>query len=780
MEYVAGRSLKTIVREQGALDPAAAIDIVVQILRAARFAHRRGVIHRDLKPHNVILDEEGRARVTDFGIARAGASDMTLTGSIMGTAQYLSPEQAQGQPVSAASDLYSVGVILYELLTGVGPVRRRDRGGDRVQAGLGRAAARRARCNPAVPPALDAVVLRALAKDPARALRRRRRVHRGARSRRARRCRSAPVPRSPARSRHGPRHRRALRRVAGRRTAARPRRSRSPARCCCRRPTGTAMRTVAARGSGRGAGAGCCGRSGLLLVAALVVLGLLLASSRGKVTVPNVVGQTEAVALARLRARGPRPGRLAAPRAPRSPSGVVVSQTPSRGSEVGEGLAREHRRLQPAPAAPRCRTSTGSTAAAAVSKLRKAGFKPTTRNQSSSKVAQGHVISTDPSAGIDVQVGSPVTVFVSSGPAQVHVPDVTGQTQTAAEATLTTAGLAVGAITPQVSREPDAGNGPLAVPDGAGDAARRAGTVNLVVAQAPKEVAVPGVVGQDRGARGGGARQSRASRSRRVTEPTSEPAQVGHVLKQSPAAGAQARKGATVTITIGMATETTPTTPTTTTTTPTTTTTTTTARCHADPDPRPVSAQAPLHGRGARRRALVRARGVAVLRRGGARGPAGGRARGRCGSRSTATAPGATTAGRLSVRPGAGLLGADVVVPGAARAVRRGRHGAGAARDARRAVCRRRGGGVGGVHGQGAVQAADGGGGRAAGRLRRRARARAGARRARQVLAEIAALGLPVFVKPAHLGSSVGIVKVSERRGSWRRRSRRRSRTTRW
>src|ERR1700726_4212240 len=121
MEYIPGRTLKQLIRQEAPLDPVRAIDLTIQILRAARFAHRRGVIHRDLKPHNVILDEEGRARVTDFGIARAGASDMTLTGSIMGTAQYLSPEQAQGHAVTESSDLYSVGVILYELLTGLVP-----------------------------------------------------------------------------------------------------------------------------------------------------------------------------------------------------------------------------------------------------------------------------------------------------------------------------------------------------------------------------------------------------------------------------------------------------------------------------------------------------------------------------------------------------------------------------------------------------------------------------------------------------------------------------------
>src|ERR1700676_2842356 len=118
MEYVPGRSLKQLIRQEAPIDPVRAIDITIQILKAARFAHRHGVIHRDLKPRNVIVDDADHAKVTDFGIARAGASDMTETGSIMGTAQYLSPEQAQGHAVSASSDLYSVGVILYELLTG--------------------------------------------------------------------------------------------------------------------------------------------------------------------------------------------------------------------------------------------------------------------------------------------------------------------------------------------------------------------------------------------------------------------------------------------------------------------------------------------------------------------------------------------------------------------------------------------------------------------------------------------------------------------------------------
>ena len=164
MEYVDGPSLKDLVK--GGMGVQDAIDFTRQILGAARFAHRKGIIHRDLKPQNVLIDGEGRARVADFGIARGGEnSDITATGSVMGTAQYLSPEQAQGKPTTPRSDIYSIGVILYEALTGRVPFE----GESAVAVALkqvSEAPRRPSAINPDIPPAVDAVVMRALAKDP--------------------------------------------------------------------------------------------------------------------------------------------------------------------------------------------------------------------------------------------------------------------------------------------------------------------------------------------------------------------------------------------------------------------------------------------------------------------------------------------------------------------------------------------------------------------------------------------------------------------------------------
>ncbi len=543
MEYVAGRSLKSIVREQGPLDPAAAIDIVVQILRATWFAHKRGVIHRDLKPHNVLLDEEGRARVTDFGIARAGASDMTLTGSIMGTAQYLSPEQAQGQAVSVASDLYSVGVILYELLTGVVPFE----GETAVAIAFKQVSAEPrppSELNPALPPALDGVVLCALAKDPAQryadaeqfiaVLQRQRAALPSA---------SAVLATAPAGAAGAPAGTGALLLPpAGPSDEA----SAPPGADAARRKRAVLWGLVAA------------------LVVALVALVLLLGSPAARVTVPDVTGQTEGVALVRLKRAGLNPIALRISSATVS-VGVVLGQTPARGSVVAKGT-RVSVLVSGGPGSAALGNFEGQTPAQAAAGLRAAGFKPTIRTQPSASTPEGRVISTNPPPGTELQVGSPVTVLVSSGPAQVHVPDLTGQSQTGAEAALSTNGLVLGTVSQQVSTSQTPGT-VLSQSPQAGSSVRTGTAVNLTLAKASNEVAVPNVVGQSE-AQAAAALGGAGFVPSVVNVTTTDPSQVGLVVKQSPTAGRRARKGSTVTLTVAvLGPQTTPTTPTTPTTT---------------------------------------------------------------------------------------------------------------------------------------------------------------------------------------------------------------------
>jgi eukaryotic-like serine/threonine-protein kinase len=547
MEYVAGRSLKTIVREEGALDPDRAIGIVVQILRAARFAHRRGVIHRDLKPHNVILDEENRARVTDFGIARAGASDMTMTGSIMGTAQYLSPEQAQGHSVTEPSDLYSIGVILYELLTGMVPFE----GETAVAIAFKQVSAHPrppSESNPAVPPSLDAVVMRAMAKDPA--------------------ARFADAEEFIA--------------VLERERALLPAYSgvtqavhHVPAPAPADPPPAVGPLLMAPTGSYRedpGAGAPDRRRFLMWVLAVLLVAGLaalavvLLLPSTTKVSVPDVRGQTQQSAGNTLRRAGLDPvATLEASTV--EPTGLVISQTPAAGASADKG-SRVDVVVSGGPSSAPLPSVTGLTASAAGARLRAAGFKPVTKDQNSKSVATGHVIGTEPAAETETHLGAHVTVLVSSGPAPVHVPDVTGQTLAAAEASLTNAGLALGTLTLKTNATQPAGT-VLAQSPASGASVQEGAKVNLTVAQAPKEVAVPNVVGLSE-ALAAAALGEAGLKPKTVPATATTPAQEGQVLAQAPPPAAKVRKGSTVTIGVGVLG-----TPTTTTTTPATTPTTT-------------------------------------------------------------------------------------------------------------------------------------------------------------------------------------------------------------
>jgi beta-lactam-binding protein with PASTA domain len=561
MEYLPGRSLKAVVREQGPMDPAGAIEIVIQVLRAAKFAHKRGIIHRDLKPHNVILDEEGRAKVTDFGIARAGASDMTLTGSIMGTAQYLSPEQAQGQTVSETSDLYAVGIVLYELLTGAVPFD----GETAVSIALQQVSAQPpppSLLNPAVSPELDAVVARALAKDPGERFTDAAEFILALESVRAQIGSPSDLPPPVVH----------LGALNGPPTAI----ANGPVGL----PTGApaALLLAASEEDEEQRGESWWRRwrwwivGGVLLLAILGAALALALTASSKVTVPALTSLPQAQAEARLARAGLKASPSQAPSTTVA-AGNVISQAPKAGSEVKKG-SRVAIVVSSGPGTVAMPNVVGQSAAQAVAALRAAGLKPTIQNQASTKVKQGTVISTDPSAGTDLQEGSAVSVFVSSGPQQVSVPEVTGSSEAEAKAALQAAGLKLGTVTHQPSNEVAPGTVITQSPV-AGTQLAAGQAVDLTVAQAPREVAVPEVVGQNE-TQAAAALGRAGFNPKSVARAVSDPAQVGIVLKQSPAGGHTAARGATVTIAVGELQTGTATTPTTTTATPTTTSTTTT------------------------------------------------------------------------------------------------------------------------------------------------------------------------------------------------------------
>jgi len=539
MEYLPGRSLKAVVREHGPLAPSDAIDIVVQILLALRFAHRRGIIHRDIKPHNVILDEEGRAKVTDFGIARAGASDMTMTGSIMGTVQYLSPEQAQGHAVTEASDIYAAGVVLYELLTGSVPFE----GESAVTIALKQVSVQPtppSQLYPQVSPALDAVVMCALAKDPAQRFA-------GADELIAalQQARAGIAPPDPVPARLGPDPARAGNGSPPTATALvvpplaggdRPRPGEPGA------PGETATAAAKRRRRARWIAAGVAA----LAIAAAVLLLLLLPTKTGSVTVPDVAGQTQATATATLKREGLSPVVSVTTNA-HVASGLVIGTTPPRGTIVSKG-SRVSVFVSSGAESVAVPNVVHKPSAEAVKILTHQGLQPTTQSEASETVGKGLVVSTDPTAGVGLQIGSPVTVFVSTGPREASVPNVTGEPQASATATLSAAGLKVVSVKREVA-EPAPG-AVISQSPAAGTQVKAGSTVTIVVAQAPAKTAVPNVVGQSE-VKAISTLKAAGFEAETVTRTVSEEAKVGTVIQQSPAAGHKLAKGQAVTIAIG-------------------------------------------------------------------------------------------------------------------------------------------------------------------------------------------------------------------------------------
>ena len=167
MELVDGDDLATRIRNAAPLAPRTAVRIAADVASGLAVAHARGIVHRDVKPGNIILDAADRARITDFGVARIAAeSEATIPGTTLGSVHYFSPEQARGLPTTPASDVYSLGLVLYEMLTGTRPFTGETTAAIAL-ARVGAPAPRPRAIDPTLPPDLDAVVAKALDPDPA-------------------------------------------------------------------------------------------------------------------------------------------------------------------------------------------------------------------------------------------------------------------------------------------------------------------------------------------------------------------------------------------------------------------------------------------------------------------------------------------------------------------------------------------------------------------------------------------------------------------------------------
>jgi serine/threonine-protein kinase len=514
MEYLDGRTLKELIVQRGPAPVTVSVEYARQVLSALRFAHRHGIVHRDIKPHNVLVDAEGRVKVTDFGIARAGASQMTEAGSIVGTAQYLSPEQARGGDVDQRSDLYSLGVVLYELITGTLPFNG-DTPVEIAMKHLSTVPEPPSERRPDIPRDLDLIVMRALAKDPDD------------------RYASAEEMRAPT----GPLAATAATMISPPRHGAHLPPPPPPVyydleEPIHRRPVWPWL-------------------AALLFVVGAGIGGWFLytqISNKLNSTKPVAVNEyrnmNEQLARTKIKADGFVP--VVNHHASRTTAaGLVFRQS----TPAGKRLPKQSEiTIWVSTGLPKAVVPglVGSSSTDAVATLTKLGLKPDLHQVPSSSAA-GTVVAQDPPADTKVTVGGKVRLNVSKGPQPVSVLSVIGEPIDQASSELQAAGFNV---SPRFVESNEPKNTVIGQNPSSGASAGKGSTVNLTVSLGPKTSTVPDVTSTDVGS-AEQTLQASGFKYKVAYQDVTDPSQVDVVLGQDPAGSTQQPAKTVVTLTVG-------------------------------------------------------------------------------------------------------------------------------------------------------------------------------------------------------------------------------------
>jgi eukaryotic-like serine/threonine-protein kinase len=472
MEFVQGMNLRTLLTEFNRLEAVQVVEVTLRVLAALDHAHRHGIVHRDVKPENILIARDGAVKVADFGLARAYAESSVsqAEGTVTGTVQYLAPEQIQGEPADPRTDLYALGVVMFELLTGQPPFTGETSLAIAYQHLSNRVPAP-STVSPFAPPVLDGPVLKATEKD---------RDHRPVSAR----AFGEDLMRVASSLPSGP----TVRELAGRVEPAEA----TPVE---QAPTVTIPRSLSPK-------ARRARRFRRIAVALLLIVGLVGGGWAGWVYaiphythVPHVVGVAQDDAVAALRQAGLSIRLGPAEHSDVVPVGAVIRTVPAEGAKIRKGaevlvvssLGPEQFAVPPV---------TGMTQDEATAALTDLGLAVEVKQDYDDTVPEGSVISQNPDSGVKLEHGDTVTITVSEGPPPVAIPNVVGQPEDQAKQTLKDLGFTV-KVERDYSTEVPEGD-VISVEPPAKTKITKFSTVTITVSKGPKTFAMPNVVGMSR------------------------------------------------------------------------------------------------------------------------------------------------------------------------------------------------------------------------------------------------------------------------------------------